>query len=251
MCCFSGIVRSVSSTRIFARMSQPARQALAYQMSVEADKEVAMILPLPVTPDTRENALKFISLKSYPDFFNDLQRGFTSRAPLARSYAESNGPLAKGTLKVETVGNFEASFVPRSGDFDRLDPRFSIPKATWDKLPLYQDYGFAVFKLRKGEQTVHPMAFTFPTRHPDKLFFPTVHIHDGQVHAKEEFDHELYCQMNRGGMFAMMPWEESEGPANGFSKPSESEGLLIGDKHVYRKTIHGVRKNEDVILGAA
>lgn len=251
MCCFSGIVRSVSSTRIFARMSEPGRQALVYQMSVLADKEVAMILPLPVAPDTREDALKFINLNSYPEFFNDLQTGFPSRATLSGVTDASNGTRSKTALKVETVGSFEASFVPSSGDFDRLDPRFSIPKATWDKLPLYQNYGFAVFKLRKGGQTVHPMAFTFPTRHPAKLFFPTVHIHDGQVHAKEEFDHELYCQVNRGGMFAMMAWEESASPANGFSEPAKSEGILIGDKHVYRNNIIGMRKNEDIVLGTA
>ena len=30
---------------------------------------------------------------------------------------------------------------------------------------------------------VHPMAFEFPTRSPDEIFFPTAHIHDGACHA--------------------------------------------------------------------
>ena len=34
---------------------------------------------------------------------------------------------------------------------------------------------------------IHPMAFEFPTRHPDKLFFPTNHVHDGALHDKAVF----------------------------------------------------------------
>ena len=245
MCCFSGTVRFVGSTRIFARMTEASRQAIVYQMKYGADRELAMILPLPVSEGTAEDALRFINLKSYPAFFDDLRSGFPQ--PVAEA-TRNAGALAGNTLKVETVGDFEASFVPKPADFDRLDARFRIPKATWDKIPLYADYGFAVFKLRKDAQSVHPMAFTFPTRHPDKLFFPTVHIHDGEVHEKEEFDHALYCQVNRGGMFAMMKWDESDQPAGGFTKVEKSAGLLVKDKHVYRKLMAGIRKNEDVFL---
>lgn len=248
MCCFSGTVQFVGSTRIFARMTEASRQAIVYQMEYGADRELAMILPLPVAEGTAEDALQFINLKGYPDFFGDLRSGFPR--PLAQATRYS-GALAPKTLKVEKVGEFEASFVPKPTDFDRLDPRFRIPKATWDKIPLYADYGFAVFKLRKDAQSVHPMAFTFPTRHAGKLFFPTVHIHDGEVHEKEEFDHELFCQVNRGGMFAMMKWDESDQPAGGFTKVEKSAGLLIRDKHVYRMQLQGLRKNEDVFLATA
>jgi hypothetical protein len=108
-----------------------------------------------------------------------------------------------------------------------------------------------VFKLRKGEHEAHPMAFTFPTRHADKLFFPTVHIHDGEVHEKEEFDHSLYCQVEKTGLFALTRWEESPGVAASFSKPARSLGLLDKDKHVYRRRMRGMLDNEDVVLGTA
>lgn len=84
-----------------------------------------------------------------------------------------------------------------------------------------------------------------------KLFFPTVHIHDGEVHAKEHFDHELYCQVSRPGLFEMMKWEESPGLAKGTSKVEKSEGLLFGDSHIYRRRMIGDFANKDVILGAA
>ena len=208
-----------------------------------------MILPLPVPNGTDEDALKFINLKGYGSIFSDLRSGFPTPRSAPKTLSLAAGSIAP--LKVEQVGNFDASFVPSSADFDRLDPRFSIPKTTWDKIPLYADYGFAVFKLRKGEQSTHPMAFTFPTRHPDKLFFPTVHIHDGEVHEKEEFDHELYCQVNNSGLFAMTRWDESEGLASAFSKPKLSKQLIIADKHVYRRTLTGLMENKDIFLGTA
>ncbi|BCX48649.1 hypothetical protein HAHE_25570 [Haloferula helveola] len=251
MCCFSINVRYVNSTRIFARMSEPSRQALAYQMNFGSDEDVAMILPLPVPPGTGEDALKFINLKEYKSFFGDLRDGFPYPRSKKNFALSVDAAPEAGTLKVENVGSFEASFVPTAADFDRLDKRFSIPKATWDKIPVYADYGFAVFKLKKGENEAHPMAFTFPTRHPDKLFFPTVHIHDGEVHEKEEFDHQLYCQVNRTGLFALTRWQESANQASAFTKPEKSKQLIIADKHVYRREYRGTLDNEDVFLETA
>ncbi len=251
MCCFSQPVLFVNSTRIFARMSEPARQALAYQMNFGSKEDMAMILPLPVPPGSGEDALRFINLEGYKEFFEDLDSGFPRPESLSRGNVVPTDAVDAEPLKVEQVGAFEASFVPTAADFDRLDPRFSIRKDIWDQIPVYSDYGFAVFKLRKGEHEAHPMAFTFPTRHPDKLFFPTVHIHDGKVHEKEDFDHELYCQVNRAGLFALTRWEESPGTAGSFSKPEKSKQLLIKDKHVHRRRMRGTFKNEDVFLDTA
>lgn len=96
-----------------------------------------------------------------------------------------------------------------------------------------------------------PVDFVSSTRHADKLFFPTVHIHDGEVHEKEEFDHALYCQVERTGLFALTRWDESPGVAASFSKPAKSQGLLDKDKHVYRRRMSGMIENEDVFLGTA
>ena len=39
------------------------------------------------------------------------------------------------------------------------------------------------------------MAMEFQTqRDSNEIFFPTIHIHDGEVHELEEFDHALYLQ---------------------------------------------------------
>jgi hypothetical protein len=248
MCCFSGNVTFVRGTRIFARITGAGRQAIVYQMEFGAKADLAMILPLPVAKGADEKAVTFIDLSGYPKFFDDLNSGF----PVPESLGRSPVPAAAGKmLEVKQVGAYEASFVPAVKDFERLAPRFRLPADAWKSLPQYADHGFAVFKLRAGDHEVHPMAFTFPTRHPEHLFFPTVHIHDGKVHPEEEFDHALYCQVARLGLFAMTRWQESERLAGSFTKPEKAQQLIAADGHVYRRKLVGKMKNEDLILGTA
>src|ERR1041385_1208875 len=76
MCCFSQPVRSVSATNIFARPDENGRQLLVYSMSLNADKDLAMILPLPVKTPAGEKDVQFIDLKGYAEFFTDLLSGF-------------------------------------------------------------------------------------------------------------------------------------------------------------------------------
>jgi hypothetical protein len=251
MCCFSGNVTFVRGTRIFARITEVGRQAIVYQMEFGAKQDLAMILPLPVAKGADEKAVKFIDLSGYEDFFKDLRSGFPLPKSVGRGVGGGAVAAAGGLLEVKQVGSYEASFVPTVKDFERLDPRFRLPTETWSALPAYADHGFAVFKLRAGEQEVHPMAFTFPTRQPETLFFPTVHIHDGKVHPEEDFDHQLYCQVARTGLFAMTRWQESERLAAAFTKPEKAAQLIVGEAHVYRRALVGKIKNEDIILAAA
>src|SRR5947208_3461722 len=76
MCVFSKSVISVSGTNIFARSTGNGRQLLVYSMTLNAKEELAMILPIPVRPGSGENAVRFINLKDYPDFFVDLKIGW-------------------------------------------------------------------------------------------------------------------------------------------------------------------------------
>jgi hypothetical protein len=246
MCCFSDNVAYVADTNIFARPSK-AGQYLVYSMTLKASNDLAMILPIPTPKASKEDAVTFINLEKYPDFFADLRAGFPEPVP-SRSKDKGDAPLTlapKPELKVVEVGSFVASFVPTVKDFDRLDAQFKLPAGTWDQLPQYKDYGFAVFKLKKGEHKIHPMAFEFPRADTKKLFFPTVHIHDGKVHDRAGFDHTLYCQ----GADTGMRWRESPQPAGMFLKKiGETKGIVDAKAHVYRKDMHGTFKNEDVWL---
>ena len=147
----------------------------------------------------------------------------------------------KGALSVHEVGDFVASFVPTLADFDRIDKRFTLPRSVWEQFPQCRDFGFAVFQLAKLGGTPHPIAFEFPTRWPDKLFYPTIHIHDGVAHREEHFDHALYSQ--------------AMGAHGGRSEGRTSEGVqlertqeIVLDEPLWRIQMRGVYENKDVIL---
>ncbi len=266
MCCFSGPVERVADTRIFARLSGRGSQFLVYQMTYAAPRAVAMILPLPIVAATSSaNPLRFLDLKGYPDFFGDLDKEF----PQPRSRGGfGGGGLGGGpegiaqTLPVFAVGDFEASFVPTLDDFRRLDPRFTLPRQTWEQIPAYRNYGFAVFQLSPAAATeakqVHPMAFEFETQtavggEPGALFFPTVHIHDGRVHAREDFDHALYFQAHQVAGGSAMPARPvaSSGGVGRFVKTERARGIVQAGAPGYKMTLRGALPNRDVWVRVA
>lgn len=247
MCCFSGKVEEVKNTRIFARLGE-GRQMLIYEMAMNAATEVAMVLPIPVQAGSGEKAVKFYNFQDYAQVFADLHAGFP-----AQRTSYGNAPFgalpASRSMKLEvvSVGAFDASFVPTIADFSRLDERFRLPAEVWPKLPGYQNYGFAVFKLKAGKNKVQPMAFSFPTSRPQEVFFPTLHIHDGEIHEKEHFDHTLYCQGN-GSLLDLSKWSESPRPAVVFAKCGKTHGFVLPEQHVYRRRLMGKLPNGDIVV---
>jgi hypothetical protein len=270
MCCFSGEVERVANTKIFARHLEGGRQALIYSMSLSADEDLAMLLPIPTPARSPEDAVRFVSLEGYPTIFDAINAAFPVFMPLSASNDGSRGRSAAPTLEVHQVGAFEASFVPHLDDMSRLDPRFRMPagawdvlarkkrreelprmtQAQWDALPDYRDWGFAVFKLRAGAaQEVHPMAFTFATRTPTNLFFPTVHVHDGAYPLSADFSHTLYFQTDRTlAVPEANRWEESPGIAGETVEIARAQGLVAEDQHLYRQSFHGPHPNRDVTV---
>lgn len=261
MCCFSQPVERVNRTRIFCRLSGRGTQYVTYQMDYKSAVPNAMILPLPTRQGAPDDALRFIDLSNYDDFFQDLNRGF----PPLRRFTDAlriGAPAAgdAGVLAVHEVGDFVASFVPSINEFSRLDPRFVIAADVWAKIPEYGDYGFAVFQLKSLEGKPHPMAFEFPTRFEDRIFFPTVHIHDGEVHDVEEFDHSLYLQDaafdERAGGYTRATDPEtqfvrSKEPAVRFVKFDRAQGIVDGELLVHRRLLHGQLSNKDFIVTTA
>ncbi|HYE04545.1 MAG TPA: hypothetical protein VEL07_03400 [Planctomycetota bacterium] len=247
---FSGPVQRVAGTRIFARSASAMRQILIYQMRVTAREPVAMVLPLPVPAETGDDAVRFIDLGGYPEFFADLDAGFPKRQVRARGHQGFDlfgGEEAK-PLRVHVVGSFVASFVPTRADFARLDARFRLPDDVWSGLGKYDDFGFAVFQLSAGEVATHPMAFEYPRREAGALFFPTTHVHDGTVPEDAEFDHALYCQPIEGERFAITGWDESPQPPARTVAIARSAETVRDDRHCYRFTIDGKHPNRDLLL---
>lgn len=248
MCCFSQPVERVEETRIYAR-PQGERQLIVYELKLLARGDLAMVLPIPVA-DRHENAITFVDLSSSPGFFTTLARAF---GPLRRVARAGRGVEATANLAVHRVGAFEASFVPRALDFDRLDPRFAIPSALWATVPEVRDYGFVVFKLRGAApeprtvdgasptlRAFHPMAFWFPRADRERVFFPTLHVHDGSVRSHAHFDHVLYTQTE-----APQPsWERSVGA---FGDGMVGRGCdLVLPTRGHRRVINARAPNRDI-----
>jgi FimV-like protein len=200
---------SVSQTKIFARHTRPGMQTIIYSMRVSSENRLAMILPLPVAINSGEDAVLFHDLSTYPDFFTDLEKACFCEKVIDPFPAFGENPQpgvtvesAAAKLPIYHAGDYEASYIPSLIDFSRLDQRFRLTDNIWRQLPIEDDYGFAVFQLRTKisndretvENQIHPMAFEFRTRDTEKLFFPTVHVHDRQYHDKARFHHTLYCQ---------------------------------------------------------
>jgi len=252
-----------------------------------------MVLSLPVAPDATENAVEFVSLEGYPSFFEDMNAGFFMPKPIPMVGA-SPGASRKwpkiSRLLVHDVGDFEASFVPTISDFDRLDARFRLPNDVWAKLPAaYQDYGFAVFKLKGFGRAVHaaskltetwpirasqrlknslgalfrlamhhaqPMAVEFLRRDGEPLFFPTVHVHNGNVPEFAEFDHDLFCQVSeptsdmvRGFTATGASWLSTDRPAGDFMDSSRVGRLIDPSQVCWYVRLVGSLRNQDAHVG--
>lgn len=246
MCCFSVEVQNVADTKIFARLTTVGLQYLVYSMTIATNEEGAMVLPLPVVRNCAEDAVRFINLEQYETFFHDLDHCFPMM--VSRAAGAATAPQAAPKLKVISVGSFDASFVPTLHDFQRLDARFRLPERVWDSLPEYQDYGFAVFKLKPGAMKVHPMAFAFPTRNPQALFFPTVHVHDGKVHWLAKFDHNLYCQKTEIEGRELRDWEPTFIPLGERLDAEKAQGIIDPEWNGYRLKLRGRHINKDIWL---
>ena len=258
MCIFTQPIISVNHTQIFARRSGSGTQFLAYQMNYESRELNAMILPLPVTQPADDTSLTFIDLKDYDSFFDELAEGFPFQAPTSIGCSAPSDAGSRSDLEVFEVGNYIASFVPTLSDFDRLDPKFRLSNEIWRKLPDYTHFGFAVFQLAAGSLKPHPMAFEFYTE-TEGLFFPTIHIHDGEVHQSEAFDHILYMQ-HAGLDSSVYAYQNahikdkstgvirSKYRASHFCNVEKSAGLVNGDLLVHRKIIRGQFPNTDTMF---
>jgi hypothetical protein len=233
-------------------------------MSYTANTDLAMILPLPAATPASEQTLHFISLKGYASFFDDMASGFPRESARSVGVPREGGyPGGGNPLAIHEVGDFVASFVPTLGDFARLDRRFRLPQQTWQQIPAYADYGFAVFKLRARSKAtiVHPMAFEFKTRTPNILFLPTVHIHDGIVHPSERFDHTLYVQdyrlrptypndsrvVQRGEGAAGTLWPSTR-VARGFMDITRTQGIINPSEICLKWAMRGDLPNRDTLI---
>ena len=240
MCIFTGNVDTVNNTKIFCR-DDNGTHMLVYQMSAEIPVEMAMVLPVPAADV--EDSISFINLENYEDFFKDMEDLF----PVLSDTKGCACAGSCGLLKVHDVGNFIASYLPRLKDIGRLDKRFQLPYHCWSHLPKYDNFGYAVFKLKPGRSKRQAMAYCFKSTHPEFLFYPTVHIHDGFIDEIAEYDHTLYFQAG-GGFNTMDYWEKSSVMPSKGMKIDLCQGLVNSDIPIEKLEVVGKLKNCDYMI---
>lgn len=231
MSALAGNLSRLANTHIFARATPNSTQYLVYQMDYAADEDIALILPLPTPPNTARDAVRFIDLVNYRDFFLDIEKGF----PYTRGV-----PAVRG--KTRDDARAEASFLPSAAAFSELEAHFRIPQTTWDQLPEYHDFGFAVFKIRARTPLRSPLALEFPTRNPNLLYFPTLQIRDGAAPEEVNFDLDLFCQARAG-------WLRTYDVASSFMDIQKAQGILDPGERVSRMTVQGMHPNSDILVG--
>src|SRR5262249_12268632 len=93
-------------------------------------------------------------------------------------------------------------------------------------------------------------------------FFPTVHIHDGTVHEKADFDHVLYAQASAfderasdyDGPEAVdkrTGFVRSNGKAKEFADAGRSAGVLDPELLVHKVSMNGLLPNRDTFYPLA
>lgn len=247
MCIFSKPVEDVSNTKIFSRL-EGDRQFLIYEMDYTSNEEMAMILPIP-----SQSEPTFVNLEDYPDIFKHLHKCF----PVERYRGMKSVSLSDeflGTIKVHSVGSYDASYVNVVEDLLHLDPRFRLPADIIGRLKgVYgENGGYVVFKLKPGKFKAHPMAFKFKTVMPGTIFFPTIHVHNGELPRNERFDHSLYMQLPSGHFLnnesgRKNAWKRAKDEASDHVDIAKSK-YLVRKGQVYRRQLKGHFSNEDILF---
>lgn len=275
MCIFSREVKSVSATKIFASIAYAdlpwigpgrrpyVRQTLVYENQYAASDELAMVLPIPAALGS--SSIELIDMSSRRKFFEALEALFSD--PYTKSLGGRGRFMTRGgPLPVISCGDYLVSICPRQEDMKQLHPMFQVDSDIWDdeSLQHYRSYSFVVAKLKAGTQKMSPLAFSFVSKLASAVYFPTLHVHDGRLPARAEFDHTLYLeappyssvsQLERDSQFEAVyggpgeAWELYKGWRIRESDVSDPlEGFLHNDRHLTRRVINGEQHNGDILV---
>jgi hypothetical protein len=198
MCIITATVEKVSGTNIFVCALDDGRQIIIYSNSVETPViNNTMVLPVP-NPDS----VKFVNLKHYEHFFKDCADSFST--PRNDHYGMRSALCSispkESTLPVFDVGSYNVSIVPTINEFNRLNPDyFTIDPTIPHVIERNYDssFGYLVCKLRRGQHSYHPLAYTHQVHKDRLLFVPTLHIHPDGTYSRDvepygDWDHSIY-----------------------------------------------------------
>lgn len=92
------------------------------------------------------------------------------------------------------------------------------------------------------------MGLRFPRRDRSALYFPTGHVHDGEVHPRAQFDHTLYAQVP-ADVARHLDWQRSAVSAGAADLACDPVGLDPG-RPIHGRHLTGALANTDAWLRA-
>jgi hypothetical protein len=96
------------------------------------------------------------------------------------------------------------------------------------------------------------MAFSFRTRDPSTLFFPTVHVHDGRFHEEAEFDHIFYTQNEpkraRARSWPTEFWMPGSEAASRYLSVRHTHSLVNPNAQCLQASLVGAWRNSDILV---
>eukprot|EP01128_Nolandella_sp_AFSM9_P009118 TRINITY_DN5756_c0_g1_i1.p1 TRINITY_DN5756_c0_g1~~TRINITY_DN5756_c0_g1_i1.p1 ORF type:complete len:285 (-),score=44.64 TRINITY_DN5756_c0_g1_i1:87-941(-) len=218
MCIFNTKVGVVRSTKILVAATAKGRQVTVYENAVsvvggntrkpgqygkkaaleeqvrEERNNNAMILPCPLTEGSDIIPLN-LSRDSFS--FANLDKGFPEK-PQLRSNARgsTNSFSFEKKLEVVQIGAYSVSIAKSLVDLSRIDT--GVFKVNESILPALRErysvrFGFVICAFNPANKIEpHPIGYVHDPPESKNLFVPTLHIHDGKVHQKENFDQNIY-----------------------------------------------------------
>jgi len=246
---FSLPVRVASTFNFFARANGD-HQFLACNFRYQAESPFTLILPLPTPPDASANAVRFINLSGYDEFFGDLRRGFPNltRDTGKQSFTDRLLEKVRDWLDLDTT-QIEFAFFPNRTVLAQMHADWPVSDAVWTALEPYAECGLVALKLEAGANRLPPMAFEFPRRDSTELTFPTAH--NLPAAAAASLRHALYAQTaQRSLQWRISINAEDERPlrARDFVKADRTLGLIDPDQPIVSRRLTGAIDNADVRL---
>jgi hypothetical protein len=246
---FSTPVRIASTFNFFARASRanPDHQFLACSFRYEAATPFTLIMPAPTPPDAPANAVRFINLSGYDEFFSDLRRGFPelTHDTGKQSFTDRLREKVRDWLDLDTT-QIEFAFFPNRTVLADMRDRWPLSDAAWAALEPYAACGLVGVKLEAGANRLPPIAFEFPRRTPTELSFPTAHNLTDPAAVRQA----LYAQtLKRSAEWRMSASADDDRHtlrARDFVKIDRTLGLIDPDQPIVSRRLNGPADNVDV-----
>jgi hypothetical protein len=159
MCLFTGVVNSVSNTRIFAAPVGSQLQLIVYQNEVSVSQNVAMVLPFPFYADQMEQKMEIqlINMTQYTDFFKDCDKELPkSSSPRGTGifFGGGFGSAASNNLEIKQVGSYDISVAYSLDQLGKLNwEHFDLSRSLLAILQknYAESFGFLVCKIQASK----------------------------------------------------------------------------------------------------